>query len=89
MITCRELVDFLTDYVEDELPRPERQRFDEHLGACPECVDYVDSYRTTIELGQLLCTDDSPPPEMPEELTLAILAARRTRESPTNSSGDR
>lgn len=81
MITCRELIDFLMDYVDDDLAREQRRRFDEHLGACPECVDYVDSYRATVDLGQKVCHQEGPPPEMPEDLVRAILDARRAGES--------
>lgn len=81
MITCRELIDFLMDYVDDDLAREQRQRFDEHLGACPECIDYVESYRTVVELGHQACQDSGPPPDMPEDLVTAILDARRAGDS--------
>lgn len=79
MMTCRDMIDFLMDYVEEQLSTAERRRFDEHLEACPECVDYVDSYRTMTGFGDLICApeNDETPPEMPEELVTAILEARR------------
>ena len=48
-MTCRELADFLLDYVNEDLPSDVRQSFDRHLTLCPNCVAYVRAYRTTID----------------------------------------
>ena len=78
-MTCRELVDFLGDYVAEELPAAERARFDAHLGECPECIAYLNGYRATIRLGKgaFAHPDDPVPETVPEKLVRAILAARR------------
>ncbi len=78
-MTCRELVEFLMDYVENELGAEERGVFEAHLGECPTCVDYVESYRETVRLGETLCEDpDGPlPADVPEQLVRGILAARK------------
>ena len=34
-MTCRELVEILTDYLEGALPRRDRERLEEHLETCP------------------------------------------------------
>ena len=80
-MTCRELIEFLAEYVSGELPELERVKFDEHLAECPECVDYLKSYRATIRLGKSAFRDlDEPvPDEVPAELIDAILAARPKR----------
>ena len=80
-MTCREFVEFLMDYLNDELPEDQRTIFDSHMDDCPSCVTYLDSYRETIRLGKSLCDDpDGPaPPDAPERLVAAILAARRSR----------
>ena len=79
-MTCRELVDFLMAYLDDELPEAQRAEFREHLGACPPCVTYLDTYRETVRLGREVCAaPDGPVPEdVPEQLVAAILRARRT-----------
>jgi anti-sigma factor RsiW len=46
-MTCRELIELVTDYIEGALPSSERERFEAHLGACPHCVIYVEQTRTT------------------------------------------
>lgn len=77
-MTCRELIDFLFGYVEDTLPAVEKEPFEAHLAECPQCVDYVDSYRKTMALGCTVCSeDDVIPPQVPDELVTAILDARR------------
>jgi anti-sigma factor RsiW len=80
-MTCRELIEFLWRYLEDELPAAERRAFDEHLAVCPDCVDYLASYRETIRLAQDAYADPSAevPDDVPEELVQAILDVRTSR----------
>lgn len=47
-LTCKELVELVTEYVEGTMPEAERTRFDEHLAVCPGCVNYVEQMRATI-----------------------------------------
>ena len=49
-LPCQELVELVTDYLEDALPPAERARFDAHLAECPGCGTYVEQMRTTIAL---------------------------------------
>ena len=77
-MTCRELTDFLIDYVEGELTLEERTRFDDHLRVCSDCVTYLRGYEQTIRLGKAVCKEDHDAVDdaVPEELVQAILAAR-------------
>jgi anti-sigma factor RsiW len=77
-LPCREVLDFLYLYLAEELPPEERAEFDRHLGVCPSCVNYVESYRQTIALGRAAfpAALDSAEP-VPEELVAAIRSARR------------
>ena len=59
-LTCSELVELVTDYVEGALAAADRARFDAHVARCPPCVAYVEQLRTTIELGERLRADDVP-----------------------------
>jgi anti-sigma factor RsiW len=78
MITCRELIDFLADYTDGSLEPVERQAFDEHLAICPDCQEYVESYRWTIGLERAaLCDDLEHLPPIPSSVVSAILAARK------------
>ena len=77
-MTCRELIEFLHDYLSGELPEAERVEFERHLGLCVACRNYLQTYEQTIRLGKAACAGPHPPP-MPEELVAAILAARARR----------
>jgi anti-sigma factor RsiW len=78
-LTCRELVDFLMSYLDDELPDPERRAFDAHLAVCEDCVSYLRSYEATVRLERRAFeAPEAPiPDDVPEELVAAILASRR------------
>ena len=78
-MTCRELSDFIGDYLAGALPAEVGAQFERHLNGCSNCVTYLEGYRTTVELGRGAFADpDAPVPStVPEELVKAILAARR------------
>ena len=66
-LTCKEVVELVTDYLEDALSASERRRFDEHLSTCPYCQIYLDQMRQTIRtLGHL--PEQAVPPEALEAL---------------------
>ncbi len=47
-MACRELVDLVSDYLDEYLTEFDRRRFEEHLAICRDCVTFVDQFRTTI-----------------------------------------
>ena len=47
-LTCAELVELVTDYLENKLTAAERDRFEAHLKVCPGCETYLDQIRQTI-----------------------------------------
>jgi anti-sigma factor RsiW len=47
-MTCKELVELVTHYLEDALPAGDRARFDAHLAECPWCVEYVAQIERTV-----------------------------------------
>jgi anti-sigma factor RsiW len=53
-MSCRELVEVVTDYLEGRLPDQDRVRLEAHLAECPYCEEYIAQMRETIEaLGEL------------------------------------
>ena len=48
-MTCSELVEVITDYLEETLSPPERARFEDHLEACEGCRAYLDQMHLTIQ----------------------------------------
>ena len=49
-LTCQELVELVTDYLEGALPQAERARFEAHVAACEGCDRYVEQIRATVDL---------------------------------------
>ena len=78
-MNCREFVDFLMDYLDDNLPAAQHATFRGHMEECPGCGRYLETYRETVRLGKACCEDpDGPvPADVPDALVAAILAARR------------
>jgi predicted anti-sigma-YlaC factor YlaD len=66
-IECRDLVELVTDYLEDALLGPERARLEEHLAGCEGCTRYLEQMRITIRLSGML-TEDAIPLEGRDEL---------------------
>src|SRR5436309_16090479 len=53
-MTCKDLVEVVTDYLEGALPPAEVARFEEHLADCPHCRVYLAQMRLEIDaLGHL------------------------------------
>jgi anti-sigma factor RsiW len=59
-MTCKELVELVTEYLEGTLPPAERRRFEEHVQTCPFCQTYLDQMRQTIEAVGHLADDQLP-----------------------------
>jgi anti-sigma factor RsiW len=47
-LTCRELVELVTDYIEGRLMAADRTRFEAHLAICQDCAAYVEQMRETV-----------------------------------------
>lgn len=77
-MSCEELIGFLADYLDGELPPATRRVFEAHLGECAACIEYLRTYRDTIRLGRAACEDDVAD-EAPEALVRAVLEARKRR----------
>jgi anti-sigma factor RsiW len=63
-LSCQELVELVTSYLEDALPPGEHASFEHHIAGCTGCHEYLRQMRQTIELtGQLTPADISPDAE--------------------------
>ncbi len=78
MMTCKELCEFIADYIEGELPEAQRLSFKSHIDLCTSCRDYMENYLHTIraERAAMDCNRREFPP-MPDEMVKAILEARK------------
>lgn len=60
-MTCQQIVEVITDYLDDRLAAEDRQRFEDHVAACDGCAAYLDQMRETIRLtGRLRESELSP-----------------------------
>ena len=70
-LTCKELVELITEYFEGALLPAERKRFEEHLALCKGCRVHLDQMRATIStLGKL--DEQSIAPQVKEDLLRAF-----------------
>ena len=78
-MTCREIADFLADYVSGVLADDVRTAFDRHLAVCPNCQAYLATYRVTIDAGrQAFATPDADARDkVPADLIDAIMSVLR------------
>lgn len=60
-MTCMELVELVTDYLEGSMPADERARFDEHISGCEGCTRYLEQFRITIRLTGMLTEEQIAP----------------------------
>jgi anti-sigma factor RsiW len=75
-VTCQEIVEIVSDYVEGALGPDEREVVELHLNLCDGCTDYLQQLRVTIALsGELLA--DALSPELEDELCHAFRSFRR------------
>jgi anti-sigma factor RsiW len=70
-LSCRELVELVTDYLEGALPDEHRLRFEDHIERCGGCRVYLEQIRETIVLlGRL--PEDGLSPDGERELLEAF-----------------
>lgn len=74
MISCQQLIDFCVDYLEGVLPDEEQVRFRRHLGMCPDCVVFFETYRRTPEISK-----EALAMAMPEPLKASVRSFLRER----------
>lgn len=77
-LVCREVVELLTEYLEDTLPNRERRRVERHLRGCPNCSRYLEQLRVAIASLQEL-PEDTLSDEARDELVDAFRAWRGRR----------
>jgi anti-sigma factor (TIGR02949 family) len=60
LLTCKQFLDELSDYLDETLGREARQKLEEHINACPNCWVIADTTRKTIEVYK--CSEPVPLP---------------------------
>jgi anti-sigma factor RsiW len=60
-LSCQELVELVTAYLDDALPSVDRARFEEHIASCDGCTGYLEQIRVTIALTGRLAPEQLDP----------------------------
>ena len=60
-LTCSELVELVTDYLEGALPSELHDRFERHIAHCSGCQTYLQQMRATIRATGTLTVESVTP----------------------------
>ena len=71
-VSCQEVVELVSDYLEQALPADEAAVFEQHLNFCEGCLWYVDQVRRTVDSVAELSEED-----VPEDTKTKLMAAFR------------
>jgi anti-sigma factor RsiW len=66
-LSCRDLVELVTDYLEGKLSYDDRSRLEQHLCFCDSCVRYIEQMRQMLRATGRI-TEESLEPEAQEKL---------------------
>jgi predicted anti-sigma-YlaC factor YlaD len=75
-LSCREMVELVTGYLEGSMDARERVRFEEHLRNCDGCAIYLEQMRTSMRVTGTLEEDAFAPGQL-DRLTRAFRKWRR------------
>lgn len=82
MLTCKDFLGWLNEYLEDTAESDTRKHLEEHVNACPNCWVVFDTTKKTIQVYKGM-----EPQDIPDELESRLMDAlrRKMEESPVTS----
>jgi predicted anti-sigma-YlaC factor YlaD len=81
MLTCQQMTEVITTYLEGQMPLGQRIRFQLHVGMCKHCRAYLKQMKSTVQtLGRL--PDEAMPPEIEAELLQRFRSWRLSEQPP-------
>jgi len=76
-ISCQEVVELVSDYLDQTLPADEATLFEQHINFCDGCDWYLDQMRTTVAtVGRV--TEEEVPEETRDKLLTAFREWKRS-----------
>jgi len=69
---CRDMVEYLSEYLDGELDASLQEIIDKHRGNCPPCQAFIRTLSRTVEAVR-----SQPSEPLPEELKQALVRAIR------------
>jgi anti-sigma factor (TIGR02949 family) len=77
-LSCKEVVEAVTDYLEGTMAADDLQRLDAHLAECPHCVRYLEQMGLMLAaLGRL--PEESISPDLRDRLVESFRGWRERR----------
>jgi anti-sigma factor (TIGR02949 family) len=70
LLTCKQFLAELSDYLDESIGMDERKKLEDHINACPNCWVIADTTRRTIEVYKC-----SQPVEIPTDLRVRLMKA--------------
>ena len=58
--TCKQIAALVLAYLNDELSPRRKREFQQHLKICPDCVNFLKTYKKTIQATGTLSLDEMP-----------------------------
>ena len=81
MLTCKEFLQELNDFLDETTDQEMKLRLQKHVSECPNCFVIVDTTRRTLEVYK--CTEPQPVPEDVKARLLAALDRKMAQRKPT------
>jgi anti-sigma factor RsiW len=80
--SCQEMIEVVTNYLDEALPPDEQQRYERHLSYCAGCSTYVDQMRETIRQTGMVTADEPLPPALREDIVARFRTWKRGEDAP-------
>jgi hypothetical protein len=58
--TCKEITDLIYNYLNDKLRPAIKNDFERHLRVCPDCVNFLNTYKKTVAANRVLRIEEIP-----------------------------
>jgi len=68
MITCQQILQTLTEYLEGDLSPEEKRDFEQHMEGCEPCHAFFRTYDKSRELARRTLREDDIPAELQERV---------------------
>lgn len=68
MVICRDVVENIMDYIDNELDLKTLRVLEDHMGECPECQAFVNTYKRMLDLSGKMKEQTFVTPEVRERL---------------------
>lgn len=59
--TCKQMTDLVFNYLNDKLSPHVKRDFQQHLQICPDCVNFLNTYKKTVSVTRSVRPDEIPP----------------------------